>query len=202
MTISLKTNIPALAAQRHLQAASDRHAAALERVASGLRINRASDDPAGLMLASLMRMEKSIYTTAVRNVSDGVSYLTVADAGSASLKDILIRLQELATQSSNGAITDAQRVSLNQEAQGLVTEYNRIIDTTNYNGISVLQTAQLTVQAGSGRPGVIDVTFSGSYTTTTTITTGGGGTSVGDGTFQAATTVGSGFFRTTLRPEI
>ena len=85
---------------------------------SGKRINHASDDAAGLAVASGLNTTTRVYTQAVRNVNDGISFLNVADGATSALKDILFRMRELSTQSSNGTFSNAQRQSHRQRVAG------------------------------------------------------------------------------------
>ena len=91
-----------------------------------------------------------IHTQAARNVNDGISFLNVADGATSALKDILFRMRELSTQSSNGTFSNAQRQSIDKESQALQAEYGRILDTTSFNGIRVFGSGDVTVQAGVG----------------------------------------------------
>jgi len=99
--VSLNSNLAALRAKRALNASS-------AELSSGKRINQASDDAAGLAVASGLSATTRVYTQAVRNVNDGISFLNVADGATLALKDILFRLRELSTQSSNGTFSNAQ----------------------------------------------------------------------------------------------
>jgi flagellin len=107
-------------------------------------------------------------------VSDGASFLNVADGATKELKNILIRLRELAAQSSNGTFSNVQRSSLDKEAQALQAEYNRVIETTKFNGLSVFG-GPVSIQAGAGGAAVLTV----GVPMVTTV--------VGDGTFRART---------------
>ena len=101
-------------------------------------------------MASGLSATTRIYTQAVRNVNDGISFLNVADGATSALKDILFRMRELSTQSSNGTFSDAQRQSIDKESQALQAEYGRILDTTRFNGIRVFGSGDVVVQAGVG----------------------------------------------------
>ena len=149
-------------------------ATVFERLSSGSRINRASDDAAGLSVAMSLNVKTRIHSQAIRNVSDAASYLNVADGATGELKNVLIRLRELSTQASNGSLSDTQRQSLDKEAQALQDEYNRVIETAIFNGVSVLGEASLAVQGGVGEGAVLTV---GTSRVVTEVR--------GDGTFQA-----------------
>jgi flagellin-like hook-associated protein FlgL len=176
----------------HIRRNSDALGQVYERLVTGLRINRASDDPGGLALASQVHADRRVYTQGVRNVSDGVSHLNVADAAVGELKTILARLRELATQSSNATYSFAQRQPLDAEVQALVKEYNRVVETTEFNGRKVFDTANaaLTVQAGYGPTGSLTATF----TSTAVVTAGSGAfqarVSYADGSLTASAVAG------------
>jgi flagellin len=150
---------------------------AAERLSSGLRINRASDDAAGLAIASSLSSKTRIYTTAIRNANDGISALSIADAALGSLGTISQREAELAEQAANGVYSSEQRRSIDREAQKLKDEWNRIISTTSFNGISLLDgsTTSIDLQIGIGTNEQLSVALP---STTTRV--------VGDGTFGSA----------------
>ena len=116
--VSLNSNLAALRAKRALNASSAELSSNLERLSSGKRINHASDDAAGLAVSSTLNATARIHTQAARNVNDGISFLNVADGATSALKDILFRLRELSTQSSNGTFSNAQRQSHRQGVAG------------------------------------------------------------------------------------
>jgi flagellin len=130
-----------------------------EKLSSGLRINRAADDAAGLQIAEGLRSDSKVYGQAVRNVNDGLSLLNVAQGAVQELSNIVIRQAELAEQAINGTYSYKQRAAMNAEANALVKEYNRIVSTTSFNGINTLTgiTNQLRIQLGYGVNGGIDV---------------------------------------------
>lgn len=136
--ISLNSNIPALGAQRQLGVATSKLAQNLTRLSSGLRINKASDDAAGLSVSSLLTLDKRVTNQAVRNLNDGISYLNVAESALNELSNIVTRIRELAEQSANGTFGTAQRTGLQKEVTALQDEYNRIIQSTSFNGKQLL----------------------------------------------------------------
>ena len=121
-----------------------------ERLSSGQRINRASDDAASLSVALTLNTNSRLFTKANQNVNDAISYLSIGEGALSSLGEITTRLSELATQASNGTFSHTQRASMNSESTALVDEYNRIIATTSFNGVKILDGTSplLTVQAG------------------------------------------------------
>ena len=173
--VSLNSNIASLKAIRKLSDASSELSSTFERLSSGQRINRAADDAAGLAVSSTLNAKAKVYTQAVRNLNDGISYLNIADGATHELKNILFRLRELSTQSSSGTYTDTQRQALDTEAQAMQGEYNRILSTTQFNGQAIFTgNSALTVQAGYGQSGTLMANLAAS----------GSSISVGDGTFQ------------------
>jgi len=163
-------------AQRQLANVSQALSFTQERLASGQRINRASDDAAGLSIAEKLRSDTRVFTQAIRNVNDGVSALNIAEGTLSQLSTILTRQLELAEQAANGTYGINQRRALNLEANALVDEFNRIIATTQFNKINLLDasTTSFQVQAGFGNDGVLAVDISTKLARY-----------VGDGTFKA-----------------
>jgi flagellin-like hook-associated protein FlgL len=153
--ITIGSNIAALGAERKLARASSAVSRSLERLASGLRINRASDDAAGLAISSSLRSDARVFSQALRNISDGQSVLSLAQASLGDLTDVTVRLRELATQAANGTYSLVQRRALNDEATSLVREFNRIIESVGFNGLTLLDRSQseLRIQAGYGTNG-------------------------------------------------
>lgn len=169
MSITLGKNISALTVQRGLSKAESTLTQTFTRLSSGLRINTAADDAAGLSIALSLNAESRVYNQARRNLGDGVSMLTVADSAIQNLSEMITRIAELAEQSANGSVSDKQREAINQEAQSLSAEYTRIIRTAKFNGLTVLQGdgASVSLQAGYGAGGIISGTVGGSVGTGT-----------------------------------
>jgi flagellin-like hook-associated protein FlgL len=130
-----------------------------ERLSSGLRINAASDDAAGLAIAADLNASSRVYTMGIRNLNDGVSALNIADQALEGLSLLTIRQKELAEETANGVYSAKQRTALNVEANALVDEFNRIISTTAFNGQNLLDGTfrNVTLQAGFGASGSINV---------------------------------------------
>jgi flagellin-like hook-associated protein FlgL len=161
---------------RFLQQIQEQSRSAFERLSSGSRINKASDDAAGLSISSRLAADSRIFQQAVRNVNDGISLLSIAEQALSSLEDIITRQSELAEQAANGVYSGKQRLALDQEASQLTDEVNRIIQTTTFNGITLLDgslKSGLEIQAGYGPNSVLSIQL-GKYISRT----------VGDGTFQ------------------
>lgn len=109
-----------------------------EKLSSGQRINKASDDAAGLAIAASLKVNAKIATVAIRNAQDGISALAVADGALSSIGSVLDRLGELAEQSANGTYSSVQRSALHQEFVALGSEIERIATTTTFNGVNLL----------------------------------------------------------------
>lgn len=148
MGLRVNTNVASVNAQRNLVNTTDRLNRSLERLSSGLRITRASDDAAGLAISERFRAEIRSLAQAQRNANDGVSMLQIAEGALNETSGILIRLRELAIQSANGTLGSGERNTLNDEFQALVGEISRIAAVTEFNGTQVLN-------GGSG----VSVTF-------------------------------------------
>ena len=152
MAIRIFTNLTSLNAQRILGINSDRLAQSIERISSGLRINRASDDVGGLAIAESLRSDIRVLRQGLRNLNDGISLTNVAEAGLNAQSDILIRMRELAAQSASGTITDPERANLQLEFVQLRNEIDRISNATEFNGQSLLDGS---LAAGAANPIVI-----------------------------------------------
>lgn len=138
MSINIRTNVPSLSAQRNLGESSSRLNQAFERLSSGLRINKAKDDAAGLSIAEALKADARVATVGIRNASDGISIINIADQAIGQIANVLSRLSELAQQSANGVYANSQRSALNNEFQALTSEIERIAFTTTFNGLRLL----------------------------------------------------------------
>ncbi len=138
MSIRIFTNLTSLNAQRILGINNDRLAQSIERVSSGLRINRASDDVGGLAIAESLRSDIRVLRQGLRNLNDGISLTNVAEAGLNAQSDILIRMRELAAQSASGTLSNPERANLQLEFVQLRNEIDRISSATEFNGQSLL----------------------------------------------------------------
>ena len=140
----LNTNMNALTAANRLRQTGNDAAKRLERLSTGLRINSAGDDPAGLGASESMRSQLAGQTVAAENVGRAISLLQTADSSLEQIGNLLIRLKELAIQSSDSTISDDNRSGISDEAAGLIAEIDRIADTTAFNGISLIASAGTT----------------------------------------------------------
>jgi flagellin len=138
MASVINTNISSLNAQRNLTASQGSLATSLQRLSSGLRINSAKDDAAGLAISDRMNSQIRGMTQATRNANDGVSLAQTAEGALASSGDILQRIRELAVQSSNATNSASDRQALQTEVGQLSQELNRVAQTTTFNGQNLL----------------------------------------------------------------
>jgi len=188
MAITLGSNIASLRAQRKLSETSSELSTVFERLSSGQRINRASDDAAGLAIADALKADSKIFRQGVRNLNDGLSLLNIADSAIEILSSIVIRLEELATQAANGVYGAQQRKALDAEAQALSDEFFRISKTTEFNGLNLFtgENPIISLQAGAGENAIINTSVGGA------IGTGGFGTAstFSVGAFPVSVTTG------------
>ncbi|WP_319004232.1 flagellin N-terminal helical domain-containing protein [Marinobacter nauticus] len=134
----INTNIASLNAQRNLNASQGQANVALERLSSGLRINSAKDDAAGLAISERFQSQISGLNQAQRNANDGISLAQTAEGAMDEITNNLQRIRELAVQSANATNSNSDRQALNQEVQQRIEEINRIASQTSFNGLKVL----------------------------------------------------------------
>ena len=162
MGVTLGTNIASLQSQRRLSNASDRLGATYEKLSSGQRINRASDDAAGLAIADSLRADQRVATVAIRNANDGISTITIADSALSEIGNVLTRLAELSEQSANGVFSVSQRSALNNEFVALASEVERIATTTEFNGVKLLSgNSALVLQVGFDSSSTSQISYTG-----------------------------------------
>ena len=138
MGLTVNTNIQALNAQRNLDKTTGLLNKSLERLSSGLRINNAGDDSAGLAIATRLNSQVRGLNQAIRNANDGNALLGTAEGGLSEVSNIITRIKELAVQSANGTNSAADRSSLNSEVQALINEVTRIASQTKFGSITLL----------------------------------------------------------------
>jgi flagellin len=149
MSITIGTNITSLQSQRRLGLASSQLSKTFERLSSGQRINKASDDAAGLAIADKLRADQRVASVAIRNANDGISTIAIADSALSEIGNVLTRLAELSQQSANGTFSTEQRSALGNEFVALGSEIQRIAQTTEFNGVKLLSgTSGITLQVG------------------------------------------------------
>jgi flagellin len=138
MGLRIQTNVQSLTAQRNLIAAVEDNGQALERLSSGFRINRASDDAAGLAISEKLKADIRGLNAAKRNANDGISLVQTAEGGLNEVGNILGRLRELSVQAASDTIGNRERGFLNKEYMALKDEIERITRSTEYNGTMLL----------------------------------------------------------------
>ncbi|HIE56036.1 MAG TPA: flagellin FliC, partial [Chromatiaceae bacterium] len=186
MAMVINTNVMSLNAQRNLSKTNNMLATSMQRLSSGLRINSAKDDAAGLYTVNRMTADIRGLNQAARNAADGISLAQTAEAALAQIGDNLQRIRELAVQSANGTVED--RSGLQAEVDQLNAEITRIIDNVKFNGVSLLDgsNANIVFQVGQDNGETITVAFT-DMTSLQGYDTGGGGTTDGfDISSQAA----------------
>lgn len=149
----INTNISSLTAQRNLNSSQSDQATALQRLSSGLRINSAKDDAAGLAISTRFSSQTRGLSVAIRNAGDGISLAQTAEGALGSMTDNLQRIRELALQSANGTNSDTDRSALQAEAKQLIAEITRTAEQTNFNGRNLLDgsfSSQFQIGANAG----------------------------------------------------
>ncbi len=134
MPVRIFNNIPSLNAQRILGINNDRLASSVERIASGIRVNRGADDAAGLAISESLRSDIRALRQAVRNGNDGIALINVTEGALNEQAGILIRLRELASQAATGTVGSTERQTIHLEFTALRNEIDRIAATTEFNG--------------------------------------------------------------------
>lgn len=149
MTV-INTNINALGAQAALGMANSKQATAMQRLSTGLRINSAADDAAGLAISNRMTSQINGYAVAIRNSNDGISMAQTADGAMGQITTMLQRIRDLAVQSATGTMTSADRSSSQSEVDQLKTQIQDIATKTNLNGINLLDGSAGNIQLQTG----------------------------------------------------
>jgi flagellin len=143
--LTVRNNIMAANAARHLGTSYEALAQSVERLSSGLRINTAKDDAAGLAVRELMRADVATLQQGARNAEDGIGMLQTAEGGMQTIDNLLVRMKQLAEQAATGAYSSAQRSIMDNEFDELANEIERIAGAAKFNGISLLNSATGTV---------------------------------------------------------
>lgn len=151
MPVRIFNNIASLNAQRILGTNNDRLALSVERISSGIRINRAADDAAGLAISEGLRSDIRSLRQSVRNANDGISLINVAEGALNEQSSILIRLRELASQASTGTVGSTERQTIQLEFNALRSEIDRIANTTAFNGQNLVDGSLASSVASSGQ---------------------------------------------------
>ncbi len=150
MSISIHTNLMAGNAARTLGSHYNRLSKSVQRLSSGLRINSAADDAAGLAIRELMRADVASLNQGIRNANDAISLIQTADGALAVIDEKLIRMKELAEQAATGTYNSTQRLIINSEFQAMADEIDRIANATDFNGIKLLDGSLSGAHDGSG----------------------------------------------------
>ncbi len=152
MSTSINTNISALAAQSSLRKTALAQDTSMERLSTGIRINSAKDDAAGLAISTRMTANIRGVAAAIRNANDGISLTQTAEGSLSTIGDNLQRIRELAVQSSNTGNNSSDRAALNAEASQLISEIDRVAANTKFNGINLLDGSftNQSLQVGAG----------------------------------------------------
>lgn len=179
MALGINTNIASLTAQNQLSKSQNMSNQAMERLASGLRINSAKDDAAGLAISTRFDTQIRGLNQAVRNAGDGISMVQTAEGGMDQTVENLQRIRELAVQAANGSLGENDRALLQKEVDQRISEISRIATETQFNGISVLNgtsAANTAIQVGANSGQTITIQIGTSM--------GAGG--LGNGTTQVS----------------
>lgn len=162
MAQTINTNMPSLNAQRNLNASQGSLATSMQRLSSGLRVNSAKDDAAGLAIAERMNTQIRGMNVAIRNANDGISFAQTAEGSLNKIGDNLQRMRELAVQSRNATNSEGDRANLQKEFSQLQEEIDRTIKNSKFNGGSLFSSADttLTFQVGAGTDDSDKVTVS------------------------------------------
>jgi flagellin len=168
MGLRVNTNIASLNAQRNLNQVTNRLQGNFARLSSGLRIAQAADDAAGLGISERMRSQIRSYGAASRNAQDGISLVQTAEGALNEASNILNRMRELAIQAANGTLTTTDRTTIDNEVGALIEELDRIADSTEFNGLNLLDGSATTasIQVGINANETIDVTLQDTTTGT------------------------------------
>ena len=150
MALTVNTNISSMAALGHLNKTNGNLESTFSRISSGLRINKAGDDAAGLAVAENLAAEQQSLRQAARNTNDGISVIQTAEGATNEVADILKRMRELAVQSSSETLANSERAYIQNEYGQLADEVDRIAAITNFNGVELSNgdKASLSVQVG------------------------------------------------------
>ena len=161
MALRINSNVDAMAAHRHLAQTSDKISQAMERLSSGLRINKAADDAAGLGISEKMRAQIRGLAQAQRNIQDSVSMVQTAEGNLDEVHSILQRVRELAVQYKNGSTSTAGQQAIQSEVDQLKAEIDRIGQSAVFNGVHLLDSSSssVTFQVGANDGETIVVSF-------------------------------------------
>ncbi len=161
MAMTINTNVASLDAQRNLTTSQASLATSLQRLSSGLRINSAADDAAGLAISERLNSQINGNNVAINNANDAISLMQVADGGASQISENLQRMRELAVQAANGTLNSGDRDNLAVEFNALSAEVSRLSNATTYNNVNLLNSGTtLTFQVGAGTTSNDQITVS------------------------------------------
>jgi len=173
MAMTIRTNLAAMSSINTLNGTQKSLSHSLEKISSGLRINRAADDAAGLGVATRMESDNTSLKQAMRNTNDGISMVQTAEGSIEQLSNILIRFRELSVQAANETYTTTDRSMIQTEMSQLKNEFNRITSTANFNEQDLLEaTIAISIQVGMDGSGDNRITFTLANFATTTGSSG------------------------------
>ena len=166
MGLRINTNVAAFNTTRQLNKTTARLSKSLERLSSGLRINRAADDAAGLAIAEAFRSQVRGLAVAQRNSQDGVSLVQTAEGALSETHNILQRMRELAVQAASGTVSETDRAALQSEVSQLLAQIDDIASDTEFNGTALLDgtTSTISIQSGSELGQTLSVSLTGAQT--------------------------------------
>ncbi|MBW1991759.1 MAG: flagellin [Deltaproteobacteria bacterium] len=162
MSLVINHNLMAMGAARYLGVAYNRLSTSVARLSSGLRINSAADDAAGLAIREMMRTDIRVLNQGVRNANDALSLIQTADGALSVIDEKLTRMKELAEQAATGTYTSAQRLIMDSEYQAMASEITRIANATDFNGVKLLDgslsgtSTQMKIHFGTGNSSAED----------------------------------------------
>ncbi len=167
MALSINTNVMSLNAQKNLRASESPMQTAMQRLSTGMRINSAKDDAAGLAISTRMTTQINGLNAASRNANDAISMAQVAEGAMSEMSNMLQRIRELAIQSANATNSSSDRAALNSEVNQLLSEFQRISSTTEYNGQKMIDGTFSTAsfQVGANANQTISVSMGNTQTT-------------------------------------
>lgn len=200
MSMTINTNIISMNAQRNQSTSASSLSTSMQRLSSGLRVNSAKDDAAGLAIAERMNAQSRGMTAAIRNANDGVSMAQTAEGALSKVSDMLQRMRELAVQANNGTNTDSDRASLDEEFGEMAKEIQRVMSGTTFNGKKIVggDADTITFQIGANTTtgedtidvGFTDMTADASITTIAgTDVDGTGRATIGDSTVDISAVI-------------
>ena len=178
MPMTINTNVVSLNAQRNLSMSQSSLATSMERLSSGLRVNSARDDAAGLAIANRQNAQIRGINVAIRNANDGISLAQTAEGALATITDALQRMRELAVQAANGSNSTGDRLNLDTEYQALSAEITRIAAQTKFNGTAIVgpSAGAQVFQVGANAGDTLTITTTAVATVAGNVSTVGGAT--------------------------